>query len=112
MSLSSEQKSICKSCGPNTVSSFSMLGGVKYPICKSCYIDESVRNIIEKNRVVFKEHEIPRANVVKNTKYDDILLTAVNINFLRICDKYKITLDDICNDLESCSRCGTHLDKK
>lgn len=34
------------------------------------------------------------------------LSMAVTYNFLRICDKYAITLDDICEDIDNaCNRC-------
>ncbi len=44
----------------------------------------------------------------------DLLITAITLNFLRICDQYKITLEDICEDIdkisESCTMCMGQID--
>jgi hypothetical protein len=43
-------------------------------------------------------------------KAEDMMLTATTLNFLRICDKYAITMDDICEDIDrvvdTCSMCN------
>ena len=33
----------------------------------------------------------------------DLLITATTLNFLRMCDQYKITLEDICEDIDKIS---------